>query len=221
MTHQGELNLSGGPHFPLSPGYDYQVVYAPWDHVSLFGAYQFDRGWEEDGLVGPDSSNYDNRFYEIGVGYFDTILDGANYEAYLQAGLGTGLDREYLKIWRGYSATTDTTSLNVFRIGIQQNIGTEGSFGAIGFGLGLGFEYFYHLNRTATNYDWEHYDSLTSFPTVRETSPRATFYAEPVLFWRFGYKNVKIMQEFWVSFNTSSYSLFRSGNESITLSLDF
>lgn len=224
ITHQGELNVSGGVHFPLSPGYDYEIVYAPWDHYSLFGAFQFDRGWESDGLVGPDTSNYNNRFYEIGFGYFDSPKIAEyelHYEAYLQIGMGTGANHEYLKIWPGYTASTDTTFLSVFRIGVQQNIGIEGSFGALGVGLGVGYEHFYSLNRTATDYNWPLSDSLTSSPTVIESSPHSTLYAQPVLFWRFGYKNVKIMQEFWFTLNTSPYSLFRGGNESLTLSLDF
>jgi hypothetical protein len=220
ISHKGEFNVSGGEHFPLAAGLDYEAVYAPWNHISLYGAMQFDQGHNgADGLLA--TPYYNNQFFEIGVGYFNSVSSWAQYEAYLQVGLGSGSDVNFPWLLRDYTASSDTTSLKVFRIGIQENIGTESDFGAIGIGLGLGYELFYNLNRTSTNYDWLHYDTLTTFPTVVESSPRSTLYAEPVIFWRFGYKNVKIMQEFWWTYNTSSYSLFRGGNESLTLSLDF
>lgn len=221
ITHKGELNVSGGLDFPIAAGFDYEAVYAPWNHFSIYGAFQFDRGWEAS-WGPPDSSTYNNRFFEIGVGYFDSVSWWAQYEAYLQAGIGSGGDRgSPVFLFRGYNTSSDTTSLNVFRVGIQQNIGTESSVGAIGIGLGLGYEHFSNLNRKYTNYYWPLSDSIFTSTSGFETSSHSTFYAEPVLFWRFGYKNVKIMEEFWLTLNTNSYALFNGGNESLTLSLDF
>jgi hypothetical protein len=221
ITHKGEVNISGGTHFPLAPGWDYQIVYAPWEHYSVFGAVQFDEGYEEDGLAGPDTSDYNNQFYEIGVGYFDSIR-WAQYEAYFHAGFGSGLDHKYLKIWPGYTAKTDTTSLLTYRFGIQQNIGTESDYAAFGIGLGVGYEKFYQVNRTSTEYDWRDSDSLTSSPTIIERDASySNFYAQPVIFWRFGYKSIKVIQEFWFRWNTNTSSLFRTGNESLTLQIVF
>ncbi len=221
ITHKGELNLSGGLDFPIAAGFDCEAVYAPWKHFSIYGALQSGQGGEY--TYGPvDSSTYNDHFFEIGVGYFDSVSWWAQYEAYLQIGIGTGADHDYpVFLFRGYNTSSDTTSLNVFRIGIQQNIGSESSVGAIGIGLGLGYEHFFGLNRKYTNYYWPLSDSMFTSTSSFESSPHSTLYAEPVLFWRFGYRYVKIMEEFWLTFNSNSYPLFRGGNESLTLSLDF
>jgi hypothetical protein len=226
ITHQGELNISGGIDFPSAGGYDYQAVYAPWDHISFYAGFQFDRGYE--GTLGPpDSSDYFNRFFELGLGYFDTV-HWANYEAYLLAGFGTGSDH-LSTIRDSYSDSyTDTTTLNVFRLGTQQNIGIEGSAGAIGIGLGLGYERLFNVNRAATSYHVAQtpytFDTVLSDHSYHETSSQAAFYAEPVIFWRLGWKAVKIMQEIWWAYRTNHnpvFPLVGGLNESLTLSLDF
>lgn len=226
ISHQGELNLSGGVHFPESSGFDYQAVYAPWDHISLFAGYQLDQGYE--GSWGPpDTGEYNNRFFDIGIGFFDTI-NWAQYEAYFLVGAGTGSDR----IVTGHnslgyspgSSFTDTVTLNVLRLGAQQNIGIEGSFGAFGIGLGVGYESIFNIDRAVTFYDKVRtpYGNITvPRESTRETSAQSAFYAEPIFFYRYGWKSVKIMGELWWSFRTNRYPVFGSANESMTLALDF
>src|ERR1017187_81007 len=119
ITHQGQLDVSAGVHFPDASGFDYQVVYAPMDHVSTYCAFQFDRRTGGTYMSGPqaDYSNYNNRFFEFGLGYFDS-LPWAHFEAFLLGGFGNGTDHQT----NFTNDQTDTTSLSVFRIGIQQNI---------------------------------------------------------------------------------------------------
>ncbi len=236
ITHQGELSVSGGIHFPSAGGFDYEAVYAPWDHISTYAAFQFDRfsGLSGAGVAPPTPQYYNNRFGEIGLGYFDSI-HWAQYEAYLIAGLGTGSDRKsdliYYSAYTPTSAYTDTASLSVFRLGIQQNIGIEGSVGSLGVGLGLGYEHLFNLNRNVTNYQLTQFgDSITSSISTHETTPQSAFYAEPIVFISLGapiaVNSVELFRlhflfEFWWTYRTDSYASFGSGNESITLSLDF
>ena len=91
ITHEGELTLSGGVHLPEAGGYDFQAVYAAWNHLSLYGAFQLDRfsGLAGSGVAPPSQVDYNNRFFEAGVGYYDSIR-WAQYEAFLLAGFGNG-----------------------------------------------------------------------------------------------------------------------------------
>jgi len=238
IAHQGELKVSGGLHFPYASGFDYQVAYAPVDHISSFASFQFDRGSGGNYGEVPSLPDYNNRFFEIGLGYFDSVHWG-RYEANLQAGFGTGSDHKtdmHSTIDSRTSTTeTDTTTLRVFRVGIQQNISTIIGRGFdIGFGLGLGYEHLYHLDRTATNYhelNTNITDTAIAISSVSETSSQSTFYAEPMLLFCLpGFPisfdgtdvcTVKIIVEVWRSFRTNPYPAFAGGNGSLTLSLDF
>jgi len=233
ITHQGELDVSGGIHFPYASGFDYQAVYSPLNHISTYAAFQFDRnnGYQYGGAGSPNIPDYFNRFFEIGLGYFDSI-PGAHYEAYLLAGFGSGNDRQ--TDWSTSAYQTDTTTLNIFRIGVQQNIGIITETGAsIGAGLGLGYEHLYNLNRNYTNYDKheiEYYDSAIAISSFNETSPQSTLYAEPLIFGSFEFPllflgndfcKMRFTGELWLTYRTNPYPAFGGGNASFTVSLDF
>ncbi len=227
--------MSGGVDFPYASGFDCEAVYAPWDHIATYAAFQFDRfsglAWAGEAPANPQ--NYNNRFGEIGLGYYDTI-HWAHYEAYLLAGLGTGSDQiSYVRYNSPYSSSsgyTDTTSLHVFRLGIQQNIGIGGSDGASGgVGLGIGYERLYSLSRNVTNYEFIQYDSA-QISSAHETSSQFAFYAEPIIFLSTGgpvafngleFCRLHFLFEFWWTYRTNSYPSFGDENASLTLSLDF
>jgi hypothetical protein len=240
ITHQGELNVSGGVHFPSASGFDYDAVYAPWNHISTYAALQFDRGnaYSSTAYRTSEPSNYYNHFFEIGLGYFDSI-HWAHYEAYLLAGLGTGFDHQndfrYYSIYSSSSAYTDTTSLHAYRLGVQQNIGIGSSINTSGgVGLGLGYERLFNLNRNVTNYSLtqtsQSDDSVSSSASSHETASQSAFYAEPLIFCSLGVPvavdgtelfNIRCTVEIWWSYRTNSYPSFGSWNESLSLSLGF
>lgn len=218
LTHRGELNVSGGLHFPQSTGFDYEVAYAMSDHYSIYGAYQFDRG-QGSGWNADDSSDYHNRFFELGVGRFDSISDWGHAETFALGGIGSGFSHNFPR--RFTSSASDTTSLTPFRFGLQENLGIEGSVGAFGIGLGLGVQHMFGFNRSATAYNSAPNGDLSVASHIQQNSPLTSLYAEPVIFWRLGFRSVRVMQEVWFSFVTGSSSFLGSANESLTICLDF
>ncbi|GEM_PF-3961781 len=238
ITHEGEFNVSGGIHGPSATGFDGQIVYTPWNHYSLYSAIQFDRGLDFPYQGTGDTSQYTNRFFEIGAGYYDSIR-WFHYEVYLLGGLGSGSDQirnfRYYSDYSSSKAYTDTTSLRVVRIGIQQNLayGSDPGWSA-GIGLGLGYERLYNIRRLMTNYDLAQTphssDSVVSAVSALETSPQSALYAEPLLFCSLGAPlsfngtelfMLKCYMELWWTYRTNSYSSFGSSNLSLSLALDF
>ena len=139
ITHQGELNVSGGVHFPSASGFDYEAVYAPWNHISTYAAFQFDRGnaYSYTAYRTSDPSNYYNHFFGNRSWIFSDSIHWAHYEAYLLAGLGTGFDHQndfmyYSGLFFLLLHIPIRPSLHAYRLGIQQNIGIGSSIGASG-----------------------------------------------------------------------------------------
>ncbi len=230
ITHQGELDLTGGVTFPNASGFNYEAVYAPINHISAYAAFQFDRHTGGTYMSGPeaDYSDYNNHFFEIGFGYFDSI-SWAHYEAYLHVGFGTGEDHQ--TDWSSYQ--TDTTTLNAFRIGIQQNVGIKDEGHSLGAGLGLGYEHLSKVLRNVTNYDkpeLEYSDSAIAVSSVLGTSPQSAFYAEPTAFCSIEAPLsfdgtqlfvLRFIAEIWVIFRTNPYPAFGGGNAALAVGLDF
>ena len=218
ISHQGELVVSGGAHWPFAPGFDYQVVYAPVDHISTYAAMQFDKGRESIfpyNVFSPVEPEYNNRFYEVGLGYFDTI-PRARYEAYLLAGFGNG--------------AANSNTLNVFRIGVQQNFGVKKDIFGGGVGLGLGYEHLYNLRTNFTDFVFVQSSQTDSaISSFREISPKSSFYIEPIFFCSVGTPigirdrlfTLRCQLEIWLAFTTNSYSEFGGGNAALAVSFDF
>ena len=191
LTQKGELNLSGGVHFPDAFGFDFQAAYAFADHWSAVGTIQGGKG---KGM--PCSQCLDNKFYsltfgEFGLGHFGAIGNW-DHETYLLGGFGSGTSRE-----EAYPHDFNYSGSS-FRLGLQQNIGIQSETGTIAFGLGAGYERFFALETNDPEFKINnYYDTLATLPA--DTRPISSFYVEPIFFWSVGSKYVKWTNAIWWS----------------------
>jgi len=227
LNHAGEISVSGGVHWPDAPGYDLQVAYAVSDHFAAYAGIQSDHGeispvFPLTFFSGPD--HYKNDFYEFGAGYNDLLTNSLRSETYLLYGFGSGAaDRG--SGW--FASDVYSATLKTFRVGVQEVLYSSGKTGDVGGGIIAGYE---HISNLITGTQSEIYiDSVGQHhysATVVPYQPLSDFYAGPLLFFRVGWKNVKIMFETWYVFrttptNVTTNSILGSSNESLSLLLDF
>lgn len=165
---QGSVGLSG---------YDVQAAYSPINKLGVMANTTF---------FDSDNGNYSSRFYEGGVGYYQSFEEAGRFECYA----GYGNAQTIL------NKTVDGENINAHynRYFIQPGIGVKQDIFEASFCTRIAYV--------------DVYDLKSNNPNLRPTS---SIFVEPVLTGRFGYKYVKFFTQFGLSMHTidvlSLYSL--------------
>ena len=174
FTQHNDVQLQGS--VGLS-GYDVQAAYSPINKLGIMANTTF---------FDSDNGNYTSRFYEGGVGYYQSFEETGRFECY--AGFGNG-QTELNK-----TIIADKINANYNRFFIQPGIGVKQDIFEASFCTRIAYV--------------DIYDVRSNDPNLR---PASSIFVEPVLTGRFGYKYVKFFTQFGLSMHTidvlSLYSL--------------
>jgi hypothetical protein len=205
LSEKGEidLTLAGG-----TEKLEFQGAYAVTEHIGL----------KANGAVFIPA-NLDNgnggsgKLIELGAGYFTKINQTENwvFEAYGIAAIGT-MENHMPSTLIDYPASSGKISANLFRIGVQPNIGYKTEH----FTIALSSR-FVHLSYDKISGDL-FYDNLRQTDYLSGNSSH--FLIEPALTVKGGFEKIKLQLQYGYSFNVTDFD-FRQEKPFLSLGLNF
>lgn len=168
-------NVGGG-----SSGIDAQVAYAMTDHVAVMANSSFSsQSNHNSSEYYEDNVHHKHRFFEGGIGYFDTPTSWLNFEAF--GGYGKGTIESYDSFWG------DSISGDYYRVFVQPSMGIVSDYLDLCFTPRFAYVGF---DGTLNN----------SSSTIRGTG----IFIEPVFTIKLGFKQVKFFSQIGWSIKVNS-----------------
>lgn len=203
LSQKGELNLTAAGN---SNQVEFQGAYA----ITNSFAVQANGG-----LFNPkDQDNGDGgsgKFIEIGAGYYNPISEKIIFELYGLAGSGS-VENDLRSRATSNPTTTGKISADIFRFGIQPNIGFKSKYFTAALSSRI-------VNLRYSNIDGSLiYDGADQENYLRDNN--SNFLIEPALTIRGGVDLIKVQFQIGHSFNLSN-STFRQDNTYATIGLNF
>ncbi len=150
------------------------------------------------------------RFFEAGLGYFKPLAGNFVFETYAIAGLGR-VENHFPSTVSG-PGTTGDISANVFRYGLQPNIGYKTKHFSAAFSTRI-------VNLSYSNIDGDLvYGGQNQAAYLNDN--KSNFLLEPALTIRGGFEKIKLQLQYGHSLNLSNSS-FEQDDNFITLGINF
>jgi hypothetical protein len=183
-------------------GFESQAAYALTNHLGVLGTFAY-----QPTVVDP-FAQFGGQYFDLGVGYFDSLKNITHFETWATIGLGSANGAinahsspffvgnnffhspDYNVPAAGFNRTVDC---KYFGQSLQAHVGLEGDIGGAGIGVREVAIDMYHWHQVDVP------DSGVAGSRTEQTDSRFGLFAEPYLFFRIGYKWVKLYAEYWYS----------------------
>lgn len=182
MKKQGDINA--GIHTGTN-GVDFQTSFAITDNIAVM----FNGSFNHD-IDSAQTDYHKHTFFEGGLGIYQTFSDYFTFETY--AGVGYGEAEAYETFLLFAQKNDYLTTAKYTRPFIQ-------------FNLGIGTDFF--DGGIAARFCYVKYNEIKPIDPADTNADPSSFFAEPVLFWRIGWKYIKLNSQigFSLPFNKERF----------------